>query len=518
MTTFMQNITRGFYPLLVMLFKVFIAAMVIFGLFYLIRHLINKEKSNRRENKKVKGEKLKYGSKNEAHGFIFGWNRNKLVYSPTENESHCIVMGGSGTGKTSAILIPTLRHWKGTFLTIDISGDIKKNVRKKNSIIFDPQKPDCIPYDVFGAIDLLPSKSDRNEALTQLAWLIIPDDPNAQDATKYFNDYGRKILIASLIAFYHQGMDFIDICKKVAGSNYIDLFTEIDNSGNQEAIMYINGFEGANEKNTAGCKQTVDDKLLLFATNLNVQNALRKPRVNENSFTPFSLNDHNVFVVIPDEKLKLYGPLLNIITAQSLEFLSMRPNDEPNKILLCLDEFASLGKLDILDALRKLRKKNVRIMVLTQSFPDIDLIYGKDERMAMMGNFAHKVILEASETETQEWASKLTGQEEMEKTSKTYDGGPGPTSKTKSKQKENLVEPWEFANLGDNLILLFPGGYKRLKKNFFFKYDENYVGEDDIENLFDMQPVKLAPQDQPGLYTEKPSRKMDEMRERLSDL
>lgn len=48
-------------------------------------------------------------------------------------------------------------------------------------------------------------------------------------------------------------------------------------------------------------------------------------------------------------------------------------------------------------------------MILTQSMADIDLLYGKAERMAMMNNFSFKVILEASDTETQDYFAKLIG-------------------------------------------------------------------------------------------------------------
>ncbi|MFR6498244.1 MAG: TraM recognition domain-containing protein [Coprococcus comes] len=43
------------------------------------------------------------------------------------------------------------------------------------------------------------------------------------------------------------------------------------------------------------------------------------------------------------------------------------------------------------------------MMMITQSMADIDLIYGKPEREAMMNNFAYKVVLGVSDTETQEY-------------------------------------------------------------------------------------------------------------------
>ena len=69
---------------------------------------------------------LKRTSKSKAKGIIFGKQGLSLVYSPTQQEGHVAVFGGSGLGKTSALLIPTLRSWSGTSFTIDISGDICK--------------------------------------------------------------------------------------------------------------------------------------------------------------------------------------------------------------------------------------------------------------------------------------------------------------------------------------------------------------------------------------------------------
>ena len=172
--------------------------------------------------------------------------------------------------------------------------------------------------------------------------------------------------------------------------------------------------------------------------------------------------------MIDDSKLKLYAPLLHLITAQCLEFFSERSNESKTNILFCLDEFVSLGKLEITDALRKLRKKHVRIMILTQSMADIDLLYGKSERMAMMNNFSFKVILEASDTETQDYFAKLIGYKPTKK--KSVSTNNVNTTKTLADDKEWIIEPAKLARLGDNLILLYREGYKMLKKNFYFKY------------------------------------------------
>lgn len=101
-------------------------------------------------------------------------------------------MGPSGTGKTSALLIPTLRSWQGTALVVDISGDISANVHTENKIIFDPTAADCIPYDVFASIDAAPDDTERQERLEQLAYLLLPDKANDSEAGVFLPRTGAR--------------------------------------------------------------------------------------------------------------------------------------------------------------------------------------------------------------------------------------------------------------------------------------------------------------------------------------
>lgn len=53
-------------------------------------------------------------NKNEVSGVVLGIDDHRLlVESPFNEEEHLLCIGGSGSGKTSAILIPTLRTFKG---------------------------------------------------------------------------------------------------------------------------------------------------------------------------------------------------------------------------------------------------------------------------------------------------------------------------------------------------------------------------------------------------------------------
>ncbi|MBT9675204.1 type IV secretion system DNA-binding domain-containing protein [Gemmiger formicilis] len=393
----------------------------------------------------------------KARGVLLGKKYGLLAYSPEPDEGHIIVMGPSGTGKTSALLIPTLRSWQGTALVVDISGDISANVGMPNKIIFDPTAKDCVPYDVFASIDAAPDESERQERLEQLAYLLLPDKANDSEAGIFFAKNGRKMITAALICYYGMGWGFVEICEYFLGHDWRSLLNDIAQQKNKIANMYISSFVGASEQNTAGCKQAADDALKLFATNDKIKNALRKTASYEPSISPATLETNSIYIYIPDEKLKIYGDLLRIITAQSMEYFSSRPKEHTQMILFCLDEFASFGKLQITEALRKLRKRHIRIMVLTQSLADLDMIYGKDERKAMLGNFKFTVLLGCKDTETQEYFSKMIGDKRS------------PLETDSNAKPQPIIKPADLAHLEQDLFVICDDGAIRLRKNFYFK-------------------------------------------------
>lgn len=430
------------------------------------------KKSKAKSKQKLK--ELKKGNSRKVHGIIFGKKGKQVVYSPTEAEGSVGVFSASGTGKTASIGIPTLRAWAGTSFTIDISGDICKNCPKMpNKAIFVPENPITSPYNIFGAIDKLENEDAQNEALEQLAFLLMPESPNMNDNAKFFLNNGRKILTASLIAFYHKGTDFIDICQMVVSNSWQNLFRMIDETANPNAMLYINSFEGANDANTAGCKQSTDDALKLFATNANIKRCVHRPHDGEEAIEPKMIEDYNIFVVVDDPKLELYAPLLNIITSQFMQYISNRVVDKNSKnILLFLDEYASL-RIDaqmILEALRKYRKRRCRVMIMTQNLADLDILYGHDTTRALLANMRFKVLLGGlGEVESQKFFADLIGYTETKK--KSISKSAKNNSITESEVKEYIIDPAELDRMGDNAILISPDGegYLILKKNFYFK-------------------------------------------------
>lgn len=432
--------------------------------------------SSKKKKKQHKPTGIQLVAPEKANGVIFGKKGRQLCISRPEDVFHCLCTGGTGAGKTSAILIPTLQSIHDssvTSFTIDISGDIYSNCPDMpDKLVFKPESKETVLFNVFGHIDDLSTKEAQYEALEQLAFLLMPEKENMQDSALFFLTEGRKILTASLIAFYDSGLDFVEICRKIMASGWKNLFQEIDLTGNQLASMYIAGFRSTSEQNTAGSKQAVDSALKLYATNHSVASALGRPVKETVAFSPKDIEHSNIFFVVSEDKLELYRPLSNLLVSLIMQYIMKRKTTpESSSILLSLDEFASLGINEelILAALRRFRKRKCRLLLLTQSLVDFSLLYGSEVTKAILANINFKVLLgNLNETESRRYFAELLGMIEHQKRSISKNSKS--TTRTISEEKEFIIDPTEMDKQGkDTVILIGVDGFLRLKKNYYFK-------------------------------------------------
>ena len=431
----------------------------------------------RKKHRKNKVTDLRIAKPGRAHGIIFGRKGNKAVFSPTNDEGHVGVFSGSGTGKTAAVGIPTLRSWSGNCFVLDISGDIEANCPDiRDKLVCEPGAEGSAVVNVFDMIDRLDNIEEKYEALAKLALLLMPPDPmiESNPSSRFFYRGGRKILTAALTAFYFSGMDFIEICDKIKANSWSRLFKEIGATGNERALVYINDFDPSRESDIVGCKDSCGDAIELFASNYNVRRIMRRPAEGEPSIIPQSIEDHSVIIKVPDEDTALYEPFLNLIVSQQLLYISGRKTSPGSKdILLFLDEFASL-KIDrelILGGLRKFRKRKCRIMILTQNLADIDLMYGHDTTKALLANMPFKVLLGGlTEPESQKYFSDLIGYIKA-KTYSTSSNNRTITT-TEAENREYIIEPADLDRQGRETVILIHRdgmGYMLLKKNYYFR-------------------------------------------------
>ena len=146
--------------------------------------------------------------------------RKHIYFSPITDEGHVFCCASSGAGKTSAIAIPSVFaplvkiQIEGLVFALTFLGIFLLTAIFPNKLIFDIEDSNTTPYNIFYSIDSEPTYEIKNELLEKLAYLIMPELSENDEAGSFFLKNGRSMLIGALIAYYHQGLDFIPICQK----------------------------------------------------------------------------------------------------------------------------------------------------------------------------------------------------------------------------------------------------------------------------------------------------------------
>ena len=149
----------------------------------------------------------------DKHGYIFGEKNGRIIrrseYPGSGKDGHILVVGGSGSGKSSALAIPSLLSWHGRVFAVDIKGELygaTKGKRKKIKV-FNPQPQDkdgTFGYDPFEALRWSDNPVQEAQAI---AFALIPDQPAVQ-IDPFWITSARDLFAGAILHYYHEGDTF----------------------------------------------------------------------------------------------------------------------------------------------------------------------------------------------------------------------------------------------------------------------------------------------------------------------
>lgn len=421
---------------------------------------------------KVDGNVIKLVSSDNMQGVVFGKQNGKYAVMPETTDGHILAIGGAGSGKTSSIAIPTLMSWKDRVFAIDIKGELYQKTGKAREIenikVFNPTDFNAYGYDPFY---MLRNTDDLSSEAKQIAMSICPLPPETKDP--FWIKSAQNLLTGLILYFYGLGYNFsetmLEIKSKPIRTN-IDVIMTDDRKEVATVKAHISEFDGMDAKTLSGVFAEVSNHITVFATNSDLQRALSGAG---DCITPADLeNGKDIYCCIPEHKLDEWKDLLGMMCNQFLKSFERRAEGNEKPILFLIDEFARLGKIEtISNGLATLRSKKIHIALFVQSKSQLNALYGKDVAEVIADNCSYKAILKAGEPNTQEWCSKLVGTYDKKKVSSNYNAdimglGKGQGTSTGTEEKR-IIKPEEFAYLQD-VVCVFPNGYKRLQKASYF--------------------------------------------------
>ena len=442
---------------------------------------------------KAKGvKKVLFTEKESKYGGV------PLVYDKDsayvdDGESHTMVIGATGSGKTSGIINPTIKMLMKSRESIIIS-DPKGEIYEDNSGLLrelgynivvlnfrDPQKGNCWnPYHLPYKFQKEGNFDKANELLNDLATNIVVDgqgqDPFWQDsASSYLTGLSlalfedaeseEQININSINLMMTQGED------KYGASNYLKEYFNAKDPSSPACVNALGTVNAPNETK-GGIVSVLKQKVKTLAVTKNLSEMLSK---SDFEMDTIGEKPTAVFMIIQDEKTT-YHSLATIFVKQCYESLISVAHKHggqlPVRVNFLLDEFANMPKFkDITTMVTAARSRRIRFLFIIQNFAQIKEKYGDHEAETIRGNCGNLIYLLTGELAALEEISKLCGDKLVK------------VGKDKKEETRPLVTISELQRMKDNEFVLIkhrcPPFKSKLKKDYetdfgFGKGSEHY--------------------------------------------
>ena len=384
-----------------------------------------------------------------------------------------LLIGKPGVGKSTLLksLLSRLRD-KGVKLIIyDFKGEYVENFHADGDIIFNPFDDRSIDWSLFREI-----KTPMD--IDSIASSLIPS-LDGTSADPFWSDGGRDLFASIIIFLYKNNFK----CN-------MDIWNMV--SSDAETIL-------GNLRSTKGCEKGTkyimnpDSKQALSILAVMMQYAKcfeYMPDGDEN----FSIDDWvengngNLFITSNASVQSSLKPILSLfIDLLSKKILAM-PDYEMNKTVFLLDEFTSLQRLPSLISLLTLgRSKNVTCFLGTQSFGQIEALYGRASKESILNSCGNNVIFSMADAATAKYCSDIIGQSESIVSEKSFSTGSDyreGASLSYRNKTEPIILPSEFMGLRDLECIIkfanYPAVKSKLEYKPYEKRHESFVLRNDL--------------------------------------
>lgn len=453
-------------------------------------------------------KKVLYTEKESKYGGV------PLVYDNDgafvdDGESHTMVVGATGSGKTSGIINPTIKMLMKSRESIIIS-DPKGEIYEDNSGLLrelgydiivlnfrDPQKGNCWnPYHLPYRFQKEGNFDKANELLNDLSLNIVIGDGQQdpfweESASSYLTGLSlalfedaeseEQVNINSVNLMMTQGED------RCPPSTYLK---EYFNAKDPSSPACVNALGTVNAPNDTkgGVVAVLKQKVKTLAVTKNLSEMLSR---SDFEMDTIGERPTAVFMIIQDEKTT-YHALATIFVKQCYESLISVAHKHggklPVRVNFLLDEFANMPKFkDITTMVTAARSRKIRFLFIIQNFAQIKEKYGDHEAETIRGNCGNLIYLLTGELAALEEISKLCGDKLVK------------VGKDKKEETRPLVTISELQRMKDNEFVLIkhrcPPYKGKLKKDyesdFGFGKGVDHYGKNVIYPEREMHDIKM---------------------------
>ena len=357
-----------------------------------------------------------------------------------DSENHTLVIGTTGSGKTSAVVNPLIysliKHRESMVIT-DPKGEIHAgfaNLLKdrgykivvlnfRNPNLGNAWNPLTLPYRLYkeGNVD------KASELIDDVASNIIKDK-KSQDP--FWENSAADYFAGCALGLMEDGKE--DECninsitfmttvgeEKIGSKTFIQEYFTLKGENSNAYVFASNTINSPNETK-GGILAVFRSKIRLFASREQLSEML-----SHSDFDMESIGKEPtaVFIVIHDEKTT-YHALATIFVKQCYETLiavaQANGGPLPVRTNFILDEFANMPALkDVTTMVTAARSRQIRFTFIIQNFSQLNEVYGKEDAETIRSNCQNLIYILTTELSALEEISKLCGEVKSKKDDKS---------------------------------------------------------------------------------------------------
>ena len=405
-------------------------------------------------------------------GVILGAWRNTLLRH--DGDEHVLVVAPTNTGKSVGVSLPTGLVWRHSYIALDLKGEnwtITSGLRASFGPVyrFAPTTSGAHRYNPLTQIR-------RGEAEVRDAQVLadmLVDPEGALRERSHWQLRAFELLVAAILwTLYAE--------EKKTLSRLGELLADPKRpvADLLEEMLEKQIKDGAPHPVVAsGARQLLDmaeaERSGVVSTALGYLTLYRDPVLaRATEVSDFSIEDIitgtravSLYLVIPPEEISRLKALLRLVLNQILKRLTeiaAGENGKGRRVLLMLDEFPQLGKLDFFEhALAYIRGYRIKVCLVAQSLNQISQAYG--EHSSILDNAHVRVAFACNDERTAKRISDMLGVTTESRAQMNYAGSRmapwlGHTMVSRQEVPRPLLTPGEVMQLPSDEALILTGG------------------------------------------------------------
>jgi type IV secretory pathway TraG/TraD family ATPase VirD4 len=408
-------------------------------------------------------------------GVIFGKDHHtgKLVM---EENSHVLICGSTGSGKTATCLIPSiLSHSNGSAQIVDIKS---RELVYKTGQIYDEntqvidlnlKKPWTWGWDLFFKLpkDGTATEHEVLKVVREVASIVVP---RSTSGDAFWSDAARNEFIGlTLYEFCYGGLyEFIDIIHTMMQIPLREHLELALNTAPRNSLVasYLTGLAAAADETLFSVDLTLSQNIYQFVS----EESVWFFRDNPKRANPQMLNQEGIrqYLCVSEEQLDAgFDKMVNLVLKQTLTELQSRTTSGTYpQTTLYWDEWQRLT--ESVEELRQVtasflktgRSKHASVVLCCQNLDN----FKKEQIYDILSNIGYFYVLSSNNSNslTSEVVCKMAGSY-YEKAVSTSEGKG--TSTSTSFAEKPVLKPEDLNNLGEDAVLIITNhGYVRTHK------------------------------------------------------